>query len=235
MTGTKTKSVYKLLVSHNLTATQTIEDQRGLIFEFMKALCLCHEVVTEIKNAAIKYQGPSPDEIALVEAAADLGFILLQASEDNIEVNFTKGNMGCDSYDSESIDQIRAIEAADIDLELEFEHNRKGEHYGPGLHMFQVKRRMQFTSDRKRMSILVHDPTTDNLKLFIKGADSTIEERLDPDQNDDEVIRCCREFALSSSKIGLRTLYIGMKLLDKTEVADFFKQVEQAESIMNAQ
>jgi magnesium-transporting ATPase (P-type) len=43
----------------------------------MKALCLCHEVVTERKGDAIKYQGPSPDEIALVEAAADLGFVLL--------------------------------------------------------------------------------------------------------------------------------------------------------------
>ena len=56
--------------------TQTIEDQRGLIFEFMKAICLCHEVVTEMKTNSIKYQGPSPDEISLVEAAADLGFIL---------------------------------------------------------------------------------------------------------------------------------------------------------------
>ena len=89
--------------------------------------------------------------------------------------------MECDSYNCESIEEIRDIEAEDVDLELEFEHNRKGEHYGPGLHMFQVKRRMHFTSDRKRMSILVKDPTTDNFKLFIKGADSTIEERLDPD------------------------------------------------------
>jgi magnesium-transporting ATPase (P-type) len=178
VTGVKTKSVCRLLVSQNNMTTQTIEDQRSLIFEFMKALCLCHEIVTERMGESIKYQGPSPDEIALVDAAADLGFILQQSSEEHIEVNFIKGTMECDSYNSEEIEQ--AI-LTDQDLELEFEHNRKGEHYGPGVHMFNVKRRIQFTSDRKRMSILVKDPTTDNFKLFIKGADSAIEQRLDND------------------------------------------------------
>ena len=39
-------------------------------------------------------------------------------------------------------------------------------------------RRMEFNSDRKRMSILVKDPKDDKIKLYIKGADSIIIERL---------------------------------------------------------
>ena len=39
-------------------------------------------------------------------------------------------------------------------------------------------RRMEFSSDRKRMSILVRDPEDDKIKLYIKGADSIIMDRL---------------------------------------------------------
>jgi magnesium-transporting ATPase (P-type) len=49
----------------------------------------------------MKYQGPSPDEIALVEAARDVGFVLQNASEETIELNFTNGVMQCDSYYSD--------------------------------------------------------------------------------------------------------------------------------------
>jgi magnesium-transporting ATPase (P-type) len=151
----------------------------------MKAICLCHEVVCERKEllGPIKYQGPSPDEIALVEAASDVGFVLQNASEDTIELNFTNGVMQCDSYYSDE-ENKPVVQAENVELEFEFERNRHGVHYGPGVHLFEVKRRMQFTSERKRMSVLVKDPMDGHYKLFIKGADSTIEERLDPDAND---------------------------------------------------
>jgi magnesium-transporting ATPase (P-type) len=39
---------------------------------FFKFLSLCHKVVVEVdqKNGSLKYQSPSPDEEALVKAAA---------------------------------------------------------------------------------------------------------------------------------------------------------------------
>lgn len=46
--------------------------------------------------------------------------------------------------------------------------------------MFPVYRRMEFNSDRKRMSIVLKDPEDGHYKLFIKGADSIIKDRLDP-------------------------------------------------------
>ena len=49
--------------------------------------------------------------------------------------------MECDSY-GESEASINNVILEDCELELEFEHNRHGVHYGPGLHIFHVKRRM---------------------------------------------------------------------------------------------
>lgn len=133
--GKKTKQVNKLLTSTNFMVTQMIEDQRALIFEFMKALTLCHEVVTEQKDLSsqVRYVGPSPDEIALVEAAADVGFILSISEEDKIELNFTNGMMECDSYYSDEEQKAPAM-VEGVELELDFELNRNGVHYGPGVH-----------------------------------------------------------------------------------------------------
>jgi len=42
---------------------------------------------------------------------------------------------------------------------------------------------MEFNSDRKRASILVKDPKDGLIKLYIKGADNIIDERLSRNQN----------------------------------------------------
>ena len=50
-------------------------------------------------------------------------------------------------------------------------------------HTYEVYRKMDFNSDRKRMSVLLKDPLDGQIKLYIKGADSIILERLDKGQN----------------------------------------------------
>jgi magnesium-transporting ATPase (P-type) len=39
-------------------------------------------------------------------------------------------------------------------------------------------RKLGFTSDRKRMSVLIKDPTDGLIKLYVKGADNIIMSRL---------------------------------------------------------
>ena len=39
------------------------------------------------------------------------------------------------------------------------------------MYHFEVLRKMEFNSDRKRMSVLLKDPIDGKLILFIKGAD----------------------------------------------------------------
>ena len=45
---------------------------------------------------------------------------------------------------------------------------------------YKLFRKVEFNSDRKRMSILVQDPIDQKVKLYVKGADSIILERLAP-------------------------------------------------------
>jgi phospholipid-translocating ATPase len=48
--------------------------------------------------------------------------------------------------------------------------------------VYKVYRKMDFNSDRKRMSVVIKDPVDGKIKLLIKGADSIIKSRLDPTQ-----------------------------------------------------
>ena len=48
---------------------------RELAEEYLTALAITHEVVSETNKKGKKfYQGPSPDEITLVDAAREMGF-----------------------------------------------------------------------------------------------------------------------------------------------------------------
>ena len=46
-------------------------------------------------------------------------------------------------------------------------------------HSYQVYRKMEFNSDRKRMSVVLKDNSDGKIKLLTKGADSIIKSRLD--------------------------------------------------------
>ena len=59
---------------------------------------------------------------------------------------------------------------------------------------FEVECLMDFTSDRKRMSILVRDLSDDRIKLYIKGADSEIKKRLKPGAQDENIVNAVEEF-----------------------------------------
>lgn len=52
---------------------------------------------------------------------------------------------------------------------------------------YQIFKRMEFSSDRKRMSILFKDPDDGLIKLYTKGADCEISKRLDENQTNQEI------------------------------------------------
>ena len=54
---------------------------------------------------------------------------------------------------------------------------------------YPVFRRMEFNSDRKRMAVVLLDPKDGKYKMYIKGADSIIIERLDPAQKDEAMMK----------------------------------------------
>ena len=86
---------------------------------------------------------------------------------------------------------------------------------------FVVESRMDFSSDRKRMSILVRDPKDEKFKLYIKGADTEIKKRLKPGVQDPNIVASVDRFVDDSTKEGLRTLLFAMRVLDEDEVHNF--------------
>jgi len=94
---------------------------------------------------------------------------------------------------------------------------------------YNIHRRMEFSSDRKRMGVLFTDPDDGKIKLFMKGADSEIKSRLSPDLIDDETNDYIDDFLARSSVKGLRTLLLGIKVLDESEFQEIKREFENAE------
>ena len=72
------QSVNYTLTSQDGTTNISFKTQHELVVEFMKLLSTAHECMPEIANnngtKEIFYQGPSPDEITLVDFARQQGF-----------------------------------------------------------------------------------------------------------------------------------------------------------------
>ena len=98
---------------------------------------------------------------------------------------------------------------------------------------FQIERRMEFTSTRKRMSILVLDPRDNRFKLYVKGADSEIQKRLLEDGQDPLIMKAVEQFTEDASEQGLRTLYFAMKILDEKEVHKFHFELNKTEQVLH--
>ena len=58
---------------------------------------------------------------------------------------------------------------------------------------------MDFTSERKRMSILVRDPKDDLIKLYVKGADSEITKRMSQIGQSPQIVQAVDSFVHRSS------------------------------------
>lgn len=71
---------------------------------------------------------------------------------------------------------------------------------------------LEFSSDRKRMSVIVKDHATGRYKLYMKGADDKVISRLDTSLNPD--LESLDHQLETFAQLGLRTLVIGYRYLD---------------------
>jgi phospholipid-translocating ATPase len=145
---------------------------------FFTVLSLCHTVLTaeDPETRRITYKAQSPDEAALVQAAADVGFKFLGRDHDVLSLR------------SPSSEEVEKYELLNI---------------------------LEFTSARKRMSVVVRRVDGDDHRLFLmtKGADNVIFERLKPGVDEDireETERHLSQFANE----GLRTLTLAFKTVN---------------------
>ena len=96
---------------------------------------------------------------------------------------------------------------------------------GEGTKDFELLQLIEFSSDRKRESVIVKDGNL--IKLYIKGADSIIKERLSEKTNK-EILEQCSNYVNKFSDQGFRTLFVGMKILTKSEYDKFSNDLNQA-------
>lgn len=146
----------------------------------------------------VSYDCASPDEEALVEAARDAGMMLISRSK-----------------------QADGTEVLDV-------RRRCGpDAWKPGMTSYTVAAQCPFTSDRKRMSVLVETPGVPGYKLLVKGADDVIFPLLDPASNTSQHERTSDALA-QYARLGLRTLVMAMREVPEAEGKAWLAEVHQA-------
>ena len=85
---------------------------------------------------------------------------------------------------------------------------------------------IEFSSDRKRETVIVKDRGI--IKVFCKGADSIIEQRLSK-KTPESILKQCKYYVNKFSAQGFRTLFIGMKILSQEEYDNYASKLKQAQ------
>ncbi|CAG8517899.1 5472_t:CDS:2, partial [Gigaspora rosea] len=128
---------------------------------FLVAMSLCHTCVPEFDKESndIIYQASSPDEFAIANASKDLGYAITDRSMGNVSLRIHNDIFNISDDENNNI------------------FNQT----------FQILNLLEFSSKRKRMSVICRFPDG-RICLFCKGADSVILERLrviyEKDSND---------------------------------------------------
>ncbi|KJZ73991.1 hypothetical protein HIM_06659 [Hirsutella minnesotensis 3608] len=109
---------------------------------FLLCIALCHTCLPEAnEDGEIEFQAASPDELALVEAARDLGLMLIDRPAQSIRLQ---------TRDGDGVLQVETYQVLDV---------------------------IEFSSRRKRMTIIVRMPDG-RICVICKGADNVIMSRL---------------------------------------------------------
>ncbi|KAL5104389.1 putative phospholipid-transporting ATPase VA [Taenia crassiceps] len=122
-------------------------------------------------------------------------------------------------YESESPDEVTLVKTA---CKYGCKLLQRGTDFviiwlpGDGLIRVEVLKVLPFTTKRKRMSIIIRHPNTDEIVLYCKGADSVILPLLDPQKG--QSFKSSTEERLNGySRSGLRTLVMAKRVLLESE------------------
>jgi len=129
-------------------------------------------------------------------------------------------------YEAESPDELALVDAAyayNIKLVKRTPNTVSVSMPGEGVVEYEVLHVLPFDSVRKRMSVLLKNPSTGERKLFCKGADSNMLPRLIRPQNAEEekLIEATQEHLSNYAKYGLRVLMAAVRTLGEEEYKDW--------------
>ncbi|KAI0025428.1 P-type ATPase [Xylariomycetidae sp. FL0641] len=109
--------------------------------DYILCMALCHTCLPEVTDGKVDFQASSPDELALVRAAHELGYLVTHRSSQSVSLRITTDDGGSRTETYQILDVV------------------------------------EFSSKRKRMSIVVRYPDG-RICLICKGADSMVMPRL---------------------------------------------------------
>ncbi|EPY22896.1 phospholipid-transporting ATPase [Strigomonas culicis] len=197
-TGTLTENVMKFKKGNVLGVPIDIDDVEdtfrllkkrnplnAAVTEYFLALSICNTIQPFKKDGTedeFKYEGSSPDEVALVETAAAVGFRLVARTTKSITIELK---------DSETSELTRKV--------------------------FKILATLEFTPDRKMMSIIIQDAETKKVTLYNKGADSFVKPQLSTAPDVQAYMEDTDVALTEMSSTGLRTLLICAKDLNEEE------------------
>lgn len=141
-------------------------------------------------------------------------------------------------YEAESPDELALVDAAykyGCRLLRRSLHNILISLPGYGLSEYEVLHVLPFDSNRKRMSIIVRHPETQEKILYCKGADSAVLDNLSRAVDDKTKLRIFRtqQHLYSYSKKGLRILCMAKRILSDTDYEDWAMKHKEAENSLS--
>lgn len=185
--------------------------------EFLEALAICHSVLLErVRDEQGAYTGEvrlsasSPDDQALVAFAKEMGFSFDERAEGGKVVVVSMSN------------PTAYVESGEISGTAPAEKEKV---------RFDLLEILEFTSKRKRMSVVIRDPRTNRLRLLCKGADNEVFARLDESNPaNKKVIAKTNKDLINFAEDGLRTLVVASRALSDSEFSDWHAKYNAAQS-----
>jgi len=179
-----------------------LKSEKSRIEEFLKLLSTCHDVSsTAIPESEYRaYSGQSPDEVCLVDAAQRLGSKFLDNRTNTLTI---KQYLHSDPLSPNTEKEIKV----------------------------QLLYSMPFTSKRARMSVIIRDEDG-TLKLYCKGSDERLKKLLkasEEEKSTDPILVETDNYLDAAATKGLRTLYMGMKVLDEEEYKTWAAKMDELE------
>lgn len=139
-------------------------------------------------------------------------------------------------YSASSPDELALVEGANalgykfkgkdynqvIEIEVPYKGYTKSKHY-------KLLNVLEFSSNRKRMSIIVEDIKARKILLLTKGADSVIEKLLNHDQEGNaQMLLWTKKHVQSYAEEGLRTLFMAKRELTSDEYEEWNEKFQDA-------
>eukprot|EP00770_Monocercomonoides_exilis_P004873 MONOS_4849.1-p1 / transcript=MONOS_4849.1 / gene=MONOS_4849 / organism=Monocercomonoides_exilis_PA203 / gene_product=P-type ATPase / transcript_product=P-type ATPase / location=Mono_scaffold00135:41891-45700(-) / protein_length=1269 / sequence_SO=supercontig / SO=protein_coding / is_pseudo=false len=207
------------------------DKDRNNIISFFTNLSVCHTCLAEIPKGKrpagsgtptseeiimypgkLVYKAASPDEGALVDAAANIGFEFRGCEKRNYVVRM-KADAAMELYKGGTTPLPTPDENGKVDVRIE------------------VLYVLEFNSDRKRNSEIVRLPNG-KVRVYSKGADATMIPLLSKEKTDDAVLQATLDHMREYASEGLRTLVLAKRDIESEE--EFEKWEKKYQEALNS-